>query len=344
MHLAALLLATHLTGGAVPLKQPQIAADGSTVALTYGSGSAVYFALSTDGGKSFGEAVKVAEAKHLALGRHRGPRIALTKNAIVISANVAEKGGGADGDLVAWRSTDNGKTWSKGKRLNDVAASAREGLHGMAANRDGVLFAAWLDLRAKTTQLYGTVSKDGGATWSPNRLVYTSPDGHICECCHPSVAVAADGTLYAMWRNWLQGSRDMYAGVSRDGGATFQASKLGEGTWPLNACPMDGGGLVLDAAGTPVTVWRRIGSVFLDAAGKPESELGKGKDAAIAIDRGGKTYIAWTQGSAVVAKLPGQATIKTLAPEGGYVSLAGAGPVYAAWESGGTVSVEKIAE
>ena len=65
--------------------------------------------------------------------------------------------------------------------------------------------------------LMGSLSKDGGKTWSPNQLVYASPDGHICECCHPTAYVGPKGELYAMWRNWLGGSRDMYYAVSTDG-------------------------------------------------------------------------------------------------------------------------------
>jgi hypothetical protein len=211
----------------------------------------------------------------------------------------------------------------------------------MNSNRDGVIFATWLDLRSKATKLYGVISKDGGATWSPNRLIYDSPAGHICECCHPSAAVATDGTLFATWRNWLGGSRDMYIGVSRDG-ATFQTSKLGHGTWPLNACPMDGGGLALDQNGAPLTVWRRGDAVYMAAPGQPEVELGKGKNPSVAVTSDGQAYAAWSQGSAIIAKLPGRKEPVTLASEGSYVHLAGSGPVYAAWESAGAIVIEKL--
>jgi hypothetical protein len=44
------------------------------------------------------------------LGMRRGPRIAVAPGAIVISAVVGEKGRGADGDLIAWRSVDGGRS------------------------------------------------------------------------------------------------------------------------------------------------------------------------------------------------------------------------------------------
>ncbi|MBI1791756.1 MAG: exo-alpha-sialidase, partial [Acidobacteria bacterium] len=259
LHLTALLLAVHIAPGGANLeyRQPQLAADSRMVALTFGSGHAVYFAASFDQGKTFSAPVKVAEAGKMALGRHRGPRIALTPSSIVISAVVGEKGGGADGDVLAWRSIDGGKSWSAGVPVNDVPAAAREGLHAMAAG-GGVVFATWLDLRSKGTRLYGAHSKDGGATWSANVLVYESPEGKICECCHPSAMVDSKGVIYAMWRNNLAGSRDMYVARSTDGGHTFsRAEKAGTGTWVLNACPMDGGGLALGPDGKVVSAWRR---------------------------------------------------------------------------------------
>ena len=61
----------------------------------------------------------------------------------------------------------------------------------------GALFAAWLDKRGKGTQLYGARSTDGGATWSKNIPIYKSPEGTICECCHPSIAIDAAGQILA---------------------------------------------------------------------------------------------------------------------------------------------------
>ena len=128
--------------------------------------------------------------------------------------------------------------------INDAPGAPTEGLHSLAADAKGDLFAAWLDKRGgHGTKLYGARSTDGGVTWSKNVMIYDSPEGTICECCHPSVAIDAAGQILVMWRNWLGGSRDMYLTRSRDGVAFSKPEKLGTGTWPLNACPMDGGGI-----------------------------------------------------------------------------------------------------
>ena len=320
-------------------QQPQLAAAGDTVGVTFGSGRTVFFASSRDGGRSFSTPVHVAETDGpLALGRHRGPRIAFSGSTIAISAIV---GGSQHGNLVAWHSRDGGRTWSSAVRINDAPASAREGLHAMTG-RGGQLYAAWLDLRAKGTKLYGAWSSDGGASWSRNALVYESPGGTICECCHPSLAIGEDGSIHAMWRNARDGNRDLYAASSRDGGRSWsEARKLGNGTWTLNACPMDGGGLALDQAGKPVTVWRRGKQVFEGQPGTPETPLGEGKDPALAMTGHG-AFVAWTGASGLMARTPTQPEPVVLDPSGAYAHLValGDGSVLAAWESGGNLSFE----
>ena len=265
-----------------PALEPQMAAKGSMVALTFGAGTAVYFSASHDGGKTFAAPVKVSNEAVLPLNRHRGPRIAIAGDTIVISA-VAGKtlseakhahGLPSDGDLFVWRSRDGGKSWSKGSVVNDVPGAPTEGLHTLTAGAKGQLFAAWLDHRGGNgTKLYGAMSSDSGATWSKNVLIYKSPDGSICECCHPSAAIDADGQIEVMFRNWLGGSRDLYLARSSDGVTFSQPERLGKGTWQLNACPMDGGGLVI-SGGKTFTAWRRAEDVFLAEPGREELKKG----------------------------------------------------------------------
>src|SRR5262249_26350450 len=178
-------------------------------------------------------------------------------------------------------------TWSGPVPVTDAPDAAREGLHGFASGAGDAVHAVWLDLRGGATEIYGARSTDGGRTWGANVRLYRSPDGHTCECCAPSVAADEKGAVAVLWRNWLAGARDMYLIVSSDGGRTFApASKLGRGTWPLDGCPMDGGGV---AAGPPGirTVWRRGETVFAAAAGEREEDRGTGSQPVVAAARGG---------------------------------------------------------
>lgn len=104
--------------------------------------------------------------------------------------------------------------------------------------------------------LWAKFSLDGGRAWSEDRLVYAAPDGPICQCCAPSVAFAPDGRIGILWRNLVQGARDLYATETTDGLHFSPARKLGQGTWMLNGCPMDGGSWPM----TPPAAGYRSGS------------------------------------------------------------------------------------
>ena len=284
-------------GASLTPRQPQVTIDGSgRIHLTFGAGNVVYYTCSEDGGATYTEPMQVGRVKFLALGMRRGPRIAVASGVIVVSAIGGEKGGGRDGDLMAWRSEDRGKSWQGPVQVNDVKSSAREGLHGMAAGPTGELFCVWLDLRNKRTQLFGSRSSDGAATWSEDTLIYQSPDGSICECCHPSVLYDRNGTLHFLWRNSLRGNRDMYWMTSPDRGQVFaEAVKLGQGSWPLDACPMDGGAIAIGPKGSVATIWRRDQDVFISSQRPSEHKLGRGLQPWLAAnDR--DVYSVWLSG------------------------------------------------
>src|SRR5262245_51608162 len=130
-----LLQAAAAVNPSIAGRQPVLATDGQMVGLAVGRDDGIYFASSRDGGRTFTEPVRVAQTRHRALGLRRGRRIALWGSAIVITGIDGEQGNGKDGDLIAWRSEDGGRTWAGGVRVNDVAGSAREGLHDLAAAR-----------------------------------------------------------------------------------------------------------------------------------------------------------------------------------------------------------------
>ena len=280
-------------------RQPQAAVNNQGhIFIAFGSKNAVYCAASTDRGTTYGEPVLVGQVKNLSLGMRRGPRIAVGGGSIVVTAIGGDLGGGKDGDLLAWRSKDGGRTWSKPVRVNDVPAAAREGLHAMTAGPYGFVYCVWLDLRERGTRIFGSASVDGGATWSENRLVYRSPSGSVCECCHPSIAMGPDGQLHVMWRNSLDGERDIYMVSSSDTGKTFSdAKKLGSGSWPLDACPMDGGAIAVAPDGQVMTVWRREKQLYL-SSGDNEELLARGEQPWIAS--GDETYVVW------ISKRPGE--------------------------------------
>jgi len=282
-------------GGAANIpRQPQLAIDGDgTVHVAYGAGDAVYHSLSTDGAQTFSPPVRAFTCPNMSLGMRRGPRVALSGAAAVVTAIGGPQGKGRDGDIRSWSRQPDG-TWLEGPRVNDVESSAREGLHGMAAGPDGTLWCVWLDLRDRKTEIYAARSRDAGRSWEKNILAYRSPEGSVCECCHPSVAVDDQQQVHVLFRNSLKGARDMFLVSSRDGQSFDGASPVARRLWTLKACPMDGGMLAVDRDRAAWAVYRREKQVFL-ATGVRETLLGPGEQPTIAITKTGPA-ILWTAG------------------------------------------------
>ena len=276
------------TGGAL---QPQVSCDDQgRVFVVYGQGNDIFVAVAQDTHLHFQAALKVGMLPKLALGMRRGPRIAASGSALVVTAM-------NDKDIFAFHSEDAGRTWSAAVRINSVAAAAREGLGNLAAGPEGRFYATWLDLRSGTTEIYGALSRDGGKTWGANERVYRSPDGHVCECCHPSAAFNARGDLVVMWRNWLEGSRDLWLARRANDQVKFEpAVKQGTGTWKLNGCPMDGGAVWALDDGSFASVWQRDGGVYLARMGGAERLVAAGKQPISLMSRG-VVHVWWQQGT-----------------------------------------------
>ena len=324
-----------------PNRQPQLATAGGLTALVFGSGSSIWISTSRDDGHSFSPPKQVASVPILALGRHRGPRVAISGKTIVVSAICGETIPAKE-ELMAWRSTDGGNTWSKPTIINDSPAAAREGLHAITVGPNGQLAAVWLDLREKGTRLYGSYSNDAGVSWLKNSLIYQSPGGTICQCCDPSIVATGPGKFSVMFRNVADGMRDMYLTEWNTAGKLSEPEKLGKGSWAIDACPMDGGGVAL-LHSKKITAWRRDQTVYLDELGQAEVPLGEGKDVALAVSAKGP-YVAWTNTAGIEIHQPSQSQPTCLSPKGSFPALTelSNGSILAAWEQDGNINTQVI--
>lgn len=275
-----------------PGQVPALARDGKGIYLVYGKGDSILFAASFDKGQSFSRPVLVDTIPQLFSFAMRGPQIAaLGRNLCIIACT-------KKGNIFSYIKTPGG-AWTRTGRVNDLDTMAKEGFLALAGNQQQQLVAVWLDLRNGHNNLYGARSEDGGKTWLKNEQVYASPDDHICECCKPSVAMAGN-QVAVMFRNHVNGDRDLYLTASADGGRSFTpAKKLGKGSWKLDGCPMDGGGLVMNPEGSPQTVWQRRGKIFAAAPGTEERELGEGKACTMAAVQDKNIY-AWVEKGEIV--------------------------------------------
>ena len=132
----------------------------------------------------------------------------------------------------------------------------------------------------------------------------------------------------------------MYLTSTSGDGAKWQpVQKLGMGTWKLDACPMDGGGLGVSLDGKTIqTVWRRENEVFTCLPGQPERLVGRGQQGWAAQTKQGTAfaYLAGGRPGSLRVGLPGASgPLTLLAAKANDPVLAasptGDGPLIAAW-------------
>ena len=316
---------------------PQMAVDArGTVRMVFGRKDTILVATSKDGGRTFGAPLTVGVVGGMHLGNTRGPTIASSRSrSVIVAANTA-------GQLPAFQLDHSRAQWTPIRgAINDVEGSAPEGLATIAANDANAFHTVWLDLReGRKNNIYFSAVPATGARRAPDRALYKSPDGHVCECCRPTIAVSGRHVA-VMFRNWLAGARDMYLTTSSDGGKNFSpAQKLGEGSWKLDACPMDGGSLVIGAGGEVASVWRRETTVYYARPGEREIPLGEGRSPMMSR-QGSATYVVWEERSTIKLGWPGSAIVTNVG-EGRHPQVLALpnGRVVVAWEKDGRVRVQ----
>ncbi len=283
--------------------QPEIAVDDDgIIRIVYGVKNGkerdLYYLSSGDGGQSYSKPFLVGNFSQMGLGMGRGPQLTTTKDYTVVTV------GDHHGDLFAVNLSDKTTQWSTPVKVNDADTTAKEALSGLAAGKDNLVYTAWLDTRLGNNNLFGALSTDGGLTWGKNQLIYKGAQNGICDCCKPSVYINQTGHIFVMFRNKLDGARNMYLISSTDNGAHFgKAEKQGTEDYMINACPMDGGDLTANSKGEATTVWRRQMEVFLAQPGKPEIKLGGGRTPVILQTVKGNA-IAWQQDNVIQFRSP----------------------------------------
>ena len=294
-----------------PGSQPEIAVDAAgIIRIVYGVKNGkerdLYYVSSRDGGKSYSRPFLVGNFSQMGLGMGRGPQLTTTKDYTVVTV------GDHHGNLFAVNLSNKTNQWSNPVKVNDADTTAKEALSGLAAGKGNVVYTAWLDSRLGNNNLYGSLSSDGGVTWGKNQLIYSGEQNGICECCKPSVYINRTGQITVMFRNKMDGARNMYLISSNDHGKHFgNPQKLGNGDYMINACPMDGGDLTVSSDGEATTVWRRQKEVFLAQSGKTEIKLGDGRTPVILQTTMGNV-IAWQQNDKIQFRSPDGLTTSTL--------------------------------
>jgi len=267
---------------------PSVAASGSFVAVAWGAATgegatAVYVAVSRNGGGAFGTPVRVSDAASPAnLSGEQPPRIALVaRRGLAPAITVVWTSKGTSGTrLVSSESRDGGKSFGRPAVVAGTDAPGNRGWETVATDRDGRVVAIWLDHRdmaasAEAAHLGhgahqpGTVPRGAGDGAERARMskVFFGRLGEsadprpisdgVCYCCKTALATGADGSIYAAWRHVYPGNiRDIAFAMSRDRGRTFSGPvRISEDGWQLDGCPENGPALAVDAASRIHVVW-----------------------------------------------------------------------------------------
>lgn len=139
----------------------------------------IRYSYSDDKGKNWVPSIKINDDEE-EVWQNIPTVVADGSNIYVAFTDFRDPGVENDGDWNIYfaRSTDNGMTWDKNKRINDVK-KGRDGLPKLRIDEKGNLYLVWTTTR---NTLFGqfafTYSKDKGDTWSPSILL-TKPEEMI---------------------------------------------------------------------------------------------------------------------------------------------------------------------
>lgn len=118
----------------------------------------------------------------------------------VVFDDFRDKGEEGDNDFNIYftRSADNGATWSRNRRVNDVVAGV-DGSPTIAVDERGRLFCVWVSSRQSIFgNIFLSYSDDKGETWSPSTRVDQTSEELLRT--FPSVVPFKDGSLCVGWR------------------------------------------------------------------------------------------------------------------------------------------------
>jgi hypothetical protein len=311
---------------------PSIVADGSRVALAWSAREAsgktdIYVATSADGGRTYGEPVRVNDEPGAArVGGEMPPRVVLTGSAV----DVLWTSRSATGTTIRIaRSENGGRTFSTSRELQQEGAPGDRGWPALSVDGSGRPHAVWLDHRgladpAGARHVHGAARNpeekhDGVAMAQKSALLYSHGAGEheiakgVCYCCKTALVNGPEHTVFAAWRHVFAGNiRDIAFTMSRDGGRTFASPvRISEDQWQLDGCPDDGPALAVDAQGGVHAVWptvvsqpephkaifyasTRDGRTFTERL-RVSTELHNAAHPQVAIDPRGNVFVVWDE-------------------------------------------------
>ncbi len=225
----------------------------------------VFFARSTDGGKTFTAPLRVNTQVGSVWGfAISKPRVLVSPDGTVhlfYPGNSMSKASGKPIVLPMYaRSTDSGRTFATPVSLGSVPASDHsdvvsgglanaECFGTLAIDERGGVYAYWIDTRdmsneSRNGKIFSAVSYDGGKSFGKDFEVFPAD---ACPCCQITAGVY-DGRIYMGSRQVTpEGMRDSVVAISTDRGKTFKPRvRWGGVSWKIEGCPLKPTSIAVD--------------------------------------------------------------------------------------------------
>lgn len=244
---------------------PFFTQDGKLL-LAWTANGVVAVAQSSDLGKTFSPAVKIAEhGKSLDAGADARPQIVVDKQGNIFLAYAFFKDANWNAQINTARSIDGAKTFSKPESLVNDSSSQR--FPSVLIKSDGDIFISWIDKRLVSAAKQGgqnrlggsiaySFSQDGGKNFQVERFANESS----CECCRIGGSLDPKGNPVLAYRAIFPGGiRDQASQVISDSGAG-PIRKVADDNWKTDACPHHGPSIAVSNAGTYHVAWYTQGS------------------------------------------------------------------------------------
>lgn len=240
---------------------------------------ALYFSVSKDGGKTFGNKKLIYADAGLGSSRLMRPKLLFKKDGTmaavfsyrtVVAAPVApsthEGGHGShakpatsepkpkrESQIRYTVSKDNGNSWTSPRSVDsDTSRLIRGFFDAVVLANDEIAVAYLKDVKGSTKHeerdLRMVITKNG--SFQPEKLI----DPVVCDCCNISLLVDNKGTLNVFYRDNNDDIRDIARMTSSNNGNTFSKPEiLHNDRWEIKGCPHSGAASVATANGALIT-------------------------------------------------------------------------------------------
>lgn len=204
----------------------------------------VCYAVSKDGGRSFGAAVVIPSSKGVFPHGENMPKVIFKPDGTVFAAWGIKNPSPENpysGLVYYAQSYDDGETWSAPEPLTKDPESTDQRYFDLTLLPDGEIGIVWLDNRSKTEQEGSTLFFE--ATNGKNGFREEVAIGATCcPCCRTCLFTDNRQEVHVVFRDIINDSiRDMVHIVSADNGKTFSAPvRISNDNWVINGCPHTG--------------------------------------------------------------------------------------------------------